>query len=87
MPEMLSLTAILTGMGLGESVALITDGRFSGGTKGLSVGHVSPEAYVGGTIAAVRDKDIIRINLEEREMFRKALDAPSLSITYDKDGT
>ncbi len=67
MPEMLSLTAILAGMGLSDSVALVTDGRFSGGTRGLSIGHVSPEAYVGGTIAAVRDKDVIRINLDARE--------------------
>jgi dihydroxy-acid dehydratase len=68
MPEMLGLTAILAGMGLGESVALITDGRFSGGTRGLSVGHVSPEAFVGGAIAAVRDKDIVRIDLDGREI-------------------
>ncbi len=68
MPEMLGPTSILAGLGLGESVALVTDGRFSGGTKGLSVGHVSPEAYVGGTIAAVRNKDIIRIDLDSREI-------------------
>lgn len=68
MPEMLGLTAILAGMGLSDSVALITDGRFSGGTRGLSIGHVSPEAFVGGTIAAVRDKDMIRINLDAREI-------------------
>lgn len=68
MPEMLGLTAILAGMGLGESVALITDGRFSGGTKGLSIGHVSPEAYIGGALAAVRDKDIVRIDLDAREI-------------------
>lgn len=68
MPEMLGLTAILTGMGLGESVALVTDGRFSGGTKGLSIGHVSPEAYVGGALGAIRDKDIVRIDLDNREI-------------------
>ena len=68
MPEMLGPTSILAGMGLGETVALVTDGRFSGGTKGLSIGHVSPEAYVGGTIAAVRDKDIIRVDLDSREI-------------------
>jgi dihydroxy-acid dehydratase len=68
MPEMLGPTSILAGLGLGESVALVTDGRFSGGTKGLSIGHVSPEAFVGGTIAAVRNKDIIRINLDSREI-------------------
>ena len=68
MPEMLGLTAILTGMGLGESVALVTDGRFSGGTRGLSIGHVSPEAYVGGALGAIRDKDIVRIDLDNREI-------------------
>lgn len=68
MPEMLSLTAILAGMGLVESVALVTDGRFSGGSRGLSVGHVSPEAFVGGALAAVMDKDIIRVNLDGREI-------------------
>ncbi len=68
MPEMLGPTSILAGLGLGESVALVTDGRFSGGTKGLSIGHVSPEAYVGGTIAAVRNKDIIRVDLDSREI-------------------
>jgi len=68
MPEMLGLTAIIAGMGLMESVALVTDGRFSGGTRGLSIGHISPEAYVGGALAAVRDKDIIRIDLSGREI-------------------
>jgi dihydroxy-acid dehydratase len=68
MPEMLGLTAILAGMGLSESVALVTDGRFSGGSRGLSVGHVSPEAFVGGALASVMDKDIIRINLDTREI-------------------
>jgi dihydroxy-acid dehydratase len=68
MPEMLGLTAILAGIGLGESVALVTDGRFSGGTRGLAVGHVSPEAFAGGALAAVRDKDIIRIDLDAREI-------------------
>jgi dihydroxy-acid dehydratase len=68
MPEMLGLTAIVAGMGLGESVALVTDGRFSGGTRGLSIGHVSPEAYVGGALGAIRDKDIVRIDLDNREI-------------------
>jgi dihydroxy-acid dehydratase len=68
MPEMLGATAIIAGMDLSEHVALITDGRFSGGTRGLSIGHVSPEAYVGGALATVRDKDIIRINLDTREI-------------------
>jgi dihydroxy-acid dehydratase len=68
MPEMLGPTAIIAGLGLGESVALVTDGRFSGGTRGLSIGHVSPEAYVGGALAAIRDKDTVRINLDTREI-------------------
>ncbi|UCE80724.1 MAG: dihydroxy-acid dehydratase [Methanobacteriota archaeon] len=68
MPEMLGPTSILTGLGLGEHVALVTDGRFSGGTRGLCVGHVSPEAFSGGALAALRDGDIIRINLDEREI-------------------
>jgi dihydroxy-acid dehydratase len=55
-------------MGLSESVALVTDGRFSGGSRGLSVGHVSPEAFTGGALASVMDKDIIRINLDTREI-------------------
>lgn len=68
MPEMLGATAIIAGMGMEGQVALVTDGRFSGGTRGLSIGHVAPEAYVGGTIATVRDKDIIRIDLDSREI-------------------
>lgn len=68
MPEMLGPTSILAGMGLLESVALITDGRFSGGTHGLMIGHVCPEAYVGGAIAAIRDRDIVRVNLDAREI-------------------
>jgi len=68
MPEMLAGTAILAGMGLSDHVALITDGRFSGGTRGLSIGHVSPEAFVGGALAAIRDKDVVRIDLDGREI-------------------
>lgn len=62
MPEMLKPTSALIGAGLGKSVALITDGRFSGGTHGFVVGHISPEAYDGGTIAIVEDDDVIEIN-------------------------
>ena len=62
MPEMLKPTSALIGAGLGKSVALITDGRFSGGTHGFVVGHISPEAYDGGTIALVNDDDSIEIN-------------------------
>lgn len=66
MPEMLSPTAILAGMGLSESVALITDGRFSGATRGLCVGHISPEAAEGGPIAVVEDGDPITIDVPKR---------------------
>jgi dihydroxy-acid dehydratase len=62
MREMLSPTAALIGKGLGESVGLITDGRFSGGTWGMVVGHVAPEAYEGGTIALVQEGDSITID-------------------------
>lgn len=62
MPEMLKPTSAIFGAGLGSSVALITDGRFSGGTHGFVVGHIAPEAYEGGTLALVRDDDIIEID-------------------------
>jgi dihydroxy-acid dehydratase len=62
MPEMLAPTSALTGQGLGESVGLITDGRFSGGTWGMVVGHVAPEAYAGGLIALVHEGDTITID-------------------------
>ena len=65
MPEMLSPTSAIIGMGLGNSVALITDGRFSGGTQGACVGHVSPEAAVGGPIGLVQEGDIIQVNITE----------------------
>ena len=68
MPEMLSPTSAVMGRGLGSSVALITDGRFSGGTRGACIGHVSPEAAAGGPIAALREGDTIRINLHERTL-------------------
>jgi dihydroxy-acid dehydratase len=68
MPEMLGPTSIIAGLGLIDSVALITDGRFSGGTRGLMVGHISPEAYLGGALAAVRNGDIVRLNLDDREI-------------------
>lgn len=66
MREMLSPTSALIGEGLGDSVGLITDGRFSGGTYGMVVGHVAPEAFVGGTIALVHEGDSITIDAEER---------------------
>ena len=68
MREMLVVTAAIVGAGLGESVALITDGRFSGATRGLMIGHVAPEAFVGGPIAGVRDGDMISIDLARREL-------------------
>ena len=64
MREMLSVTSSVVGAGLGESVALVTDGRFSGATHGLMVGHVSPEAARGGPLAAVRDGDTITIDVD-----------------------
>ncbi|MDD5434820.1 MAG: dihydroxy-acid dehydratase, partial [Nitrospira sp.] len=68
MQEMLSPTANIVGLGLGDKVALITDGRFSGGTRGACIGHVSPEAAEGGPIALINDGDIISINLNERTL-------------------
>ena len=64
MPEMLKPTAAIMGAGLGKDVALITDGRFSGGTHGFVVGHVAPEAQEGGTIGLVKDGDVITIDAE-----------------------
>ena len=63
MREMLNPTSAIMGMGLGSTVALITDGRFSGATRGAAIGHVSPEAAVGGPIALVREGDIISIDI------------------------
>ena len=68
MREMLSVTAALVGQGLGEQVALMTDGRFSGATHGLMVGHVAPEAAVGGPIAVLRDGDTITVDVEARRL-------------------
>ncbi|MDG1462785.1 MAG: dihydroxy-acid dehydratase, partial [Gammaproteobacteria bacterium] len=68
MREMLSPTAAIMGKGLGDQVALITDGRFSGGSHGFVVGHVTPEAAVGGPLALVEDGDAITINAQSREI-------------------
>lgn len=68
MPEMLKPTSAIIGAGLGKSVALITDGRFSGGTHGFVVGHITPEAYKGGNIAIVQDNDVIRIDVTNRKI-------------------
>ncbi len=80
MPEMLAPTSALIGKGLGESVGLITDGRFSGGTWGMVVGHVAPEAYSGGTIGLVHEGDsvtidahqlLIQLNVSDEEIARR----------------
>src|SRR5438094_10627245 len=68
MQEMLYPTSFLKGRGLGKACALVTDGRFSGGTSGLSIGHASPEAASGGTIALVQDGDRIRIDIPNRSI-------------------
>jgi dihydroxy-acid dehydratase len=68
MREMLSLTSMLKGMPIGGEVALLTDGRFSGGTRGLCIGHVSPESAEGGPIGLIRDGDIVCIDLPERKL-------------------
>jgi dihydroxy-acid dehydratase len=77
MQEMLGVTAAIVGQGLGDSVALITDGRFSGATKGLMIGHVAPEAAVGGPIAAIQEGDTIDIDTEAR---RLDVDLPAAEI-------
>jgi dihydroxy-acid dehydratase len=74
MREMLAATAALAGRGLDKQVALITDGRFSGATKGASIGHVSPEAAVGGPIALVQDGDIIEIDIDKYSIQLKVSD-------------
>ncbi|MFP4189386.1 MAG: dihydroxy-acid dehydratase [Halobacteriales archaeon] len=68
MREMLGVTSAVAGQGHSEDVALITDGRFSGATRGLSIGHVAPEAYTCGPIGALRDGDVITVDIEEREL-------------------
>jgi dihydroxy-acid dehydratase len=77
MREMLAPTSAIIGAGLGDSVGLITDGRFSGGTYGMVVGHVAPEAFVGGTIALVRENDSITIDARKREL---RLDVPDAEL-------
>ena len=74
MREMLNPTSAIAGMGLGSSVALITDGRFSGASRGASIGHVSPEAAVGGPIALVEEGDMISINIPENTLNVKVSD-------------
>jgi dihydroxy-acid dehydratase len=75
MQEMLAPTSYIMGQGLGESVALITDGRFSGGTRGACIGHISPEAAAGGTIGLVQEGDMIRIDIPARTLVLEVDDA------------
>jgi dihydroxy-acid dehydratase len=77
MREMLGITGAIVGAGLGETVALLTDGRFSGGTRGLMIGHVAPEAAMGGPIAALQDGDVVTIDIEKR---RIDTDVPAAEI-------
>jgi dihydroxy-acid dehydratase len=77
MREMLSPTSAIMGRGLGKDVALITDGRFSGGSHGFVVGHIAPEAYVGGALSIVKDGDPITIDAEKRQL---NLDVPANEI-------
>ena len=74
MPEMLAPTAAIVGMGLGRTVALITDGRFSGATRGICIGHISPEAAVGGPIAFIEEGDTIQIDIEKKMLNLKIPD-------------
>jgi len=74
MREMLSPTSAIVGMGLDKTVALLTDGRFSGGTQGAAIGHISPEAAEGGPIALVKEGDIISINIPEKTLTLKVND-------------
>jgi dihydroxy-acid dehydratase len=74
MREMLSPTSAIMGMGLGDSVALITDGRFSGGTRGPCIGHISPEAMAGGPIALIKEGDIISIDMISKRLDVKVSD-------------
>ncbi|ACG75443.1 dihydroxy-acid dehydratase [Anaeromyxobacter sp. K] len=83
MQEMLSPTSLIMGMGLGESVALVTDGRFSGATRGACVGHVSPEAAEGGVIGLVQDGDRITIDVEARAL---TVDVPDAELARRREG-
>jgi dihydroxy-acid dehydratase len=78
MREMLTVTSAISGAGLGKSVALITDGRFSGGTHGFVVGHITPEAQTGGALALVRDGDVVTIDAERNAL---DVDLPEAELT------
>jgi len=79
---MLQVTAAIVGEGLGESVAMVTDGRFSGATRGLMIGHVAPEAAVGGPLAALKDGDVIEIDVESRSLEVKDVDVSARLETW-----
>jgi dihydroxy-acid dehydratase len=81
MREMLGVTAAISGQGLGREVLLITDGRFSGATRGLCIGHVSPEAMIGGTIGLVREGDMIDVDIPTRSI---TLDVPEDELAARK---
>jgi dihydroxy-acid dehydratase len=79
MREMLTPTSLLSGMGLDDKVALLTDGRFSGATRGAAIGHISPEAAEGGALAAIRDGDTVRIDIPGRTL---TLELPEAEIAH-----
>jgi dihydroxy-acid dehydratase len=92
MPEMLKPTAGIMGAGLGKDVALITDGRFSGGTHGFVVGHITPEAQMGGVIALVKngdeisidaEKNTISLNISEQELSKRKINWKKPSLNAD----
>jgi dihydroxy-acid dehydratase len=83
MREMLSVTAALSGQGLGEQVGLITDGRFSGGTRGLVVGHVAPEAWVGGPLAFLKDGDVVTIDADAKQL---SVEMPEAEMARRRQG-
>ncbi len=85
MREMLGVTSAVAGQGHAADVALFTDGRFSGATRGFSIGHVAPEAYVGGPIAALEDGDIVRIDVDDLELSVDLTDAEIESRLADHD--
>ena len=74
MREMLGVTAAIVGEGLGESVAMVTDGRFSGATRGLMIGHAAPEAAARGPLAALQDGDIVNIDVDTRKLEVEGID-------------
>jgi dihydroxy-acid dehydratase len=90
MREMLGVTALIYGQGMGEKVALLTDGRFSGATRGMMIGHVSPEAAAGGPLALLRDGDRIRIDasagtlhakLSRSELLKRRIKPPKREVS------